>query len=386
MKAWGSLIALAGLSLLLSGCWSKMELTERAFVLAIAIDKGKEETLEVTAQIYRPVSQFGAPSAQATAKSFVNVTLDGTSVSTIIRNTKTVSGRHSQFSHIQILLISEEIARERLSSILDFFYRDPEIRLGTPIMIARGKARDYLTGKSMIENTLGSQVFKQLEFSSNLAGRAVNTTILDLAFRLKSESASAMLPIIMHDRQFRQDLVQGIALAKPDRMVGRIAPDKAAYLLLMANEYKHGVLEVPCDRESAGKMDAIEILKARSKVTPVLKGDALSARVDVKIDASIGELVCTTIRDTADEARYAERVERYFKEQLENVLDTLQKQKVDVLGIGHKIYLRHPSRWKKLKPEWPERYARMPIEVSVKVDLVNSKMMNPGPFSRIGED
>jgi len=57
-----------------------------------------------------------------------------------------------------------------------------------------------------------------------------------------------------------------------------------------------------------------------------------------------------------------------------------------VLGIGHKLYLRHPSRWKKIKPEWPERFAGMPIELSVDVHLLNSRMMSPEPFVRVGED
>ncbi|WP_286893682.1 Ger(x)C family spore germination C-terminal domain-containing protein [Thermobacillus sp.] len=127
-------------------------------------------------------------------------------------------------------------------------------------------------------------------------------------------------------------------------------------------------------------------MQAHSKIMPMLQGDSVSARTDVKIKASIGELVCTTIRNMADEDRYAKKIEQHFREQIESVVSTLQKQKTDVLGIGHKLYLRHPSRWKKIKPEWPERFVRMPIEISVKVDVMNSKMMNPGPFSRIGED
>jgi len=385
MKAWGSLIAWAGIMLLLTGCWSQMELTERAFVLALAIDKGDKDVLHMTSQIYKSASQFVAPSNQSQASAFVNITLDGSSVSEIVRDTKTVSGRHSQFSHIQIILISEEVARERLSSILDFFFRNPEIRLGTPIMITKGKARDYLTGRPMIENTVGSQVFKQLDFSHYLAGRSISTTILDLAFRLKSESESAMLPIIMNEPEYKQDVVQGIVLAKPDKIVGRIAPDKAAYLLLLANEYHYGILDIPCGRESK-LSETLEVVQANSKITPMLRGDTVSARIDVNIKASIGELVCTTIRNMADEDRYAKKAERHFKEQMESVVSTIQKKKTDVLGIGHKLYLRHPSRWKKLKPEWPERYARMPIEINVKVDIMNSKMMNPRPFSRIGED
>jgi spore germination protein KC len=385
MKARVCLILWAGASLLLTGCWSKLELTERAFVLAIAIDKGEKNNLELTSQIYKPASQFGSPSGQSNQAAFVNVTLDGSNVSNIIRNTKSISGRHSQFSHIQIILISEEIARERLSEMLDFFYRNPEIHLGTSVMIATGKARDYLNGNALIENTLGSQLSKQLDFSAGLAGRTVLSTFLDLAFQLKSESGSAMLPIVMIDRQHKQKIVHGIALARPDRMVGKIGPDKAAYLLLLAGEYQSGSLEIPCGGDSR-QTETVEILRARSKVTPVLEGDDVSARIKVNIEASTSELVCTTIRDMKDEKRYEERMEQYIKKKMASVLNTLRKSKADVLGIGHKLYLRHPSRWKKIKPEWPERFAGMPIELSVDVHLLNSRMMSPEPFVRVGED
>lgn len=385
MKARACLTLWIGAALILTGCWSKLELTERAFVLALAIDKGDKEKLEVTAQIYKPMSQFGPPSGQSRELSFVNVTLQGMSVSNIIRNTKTVSGRHSQFSHIQILLVSDEVARERLGDILDFFFRDPEVRLGTPVVIARGKARKYLIGGLMIESTLGSQVFKQMNVSAYLAGRSVNTNLRDLAFGLKSESEGAILPVITNERRYRQVVVQGIALARRDKLVGFIRPEKAPYLLLLAGKYKYGVLEIPCERVQT-LTETVEVLHSAASMTPMIKGRSASARIEVAIDVSIGELACTTIRDTADEAKFAERIGQYFKEQMESVLDTLRKRKADVLGIGHKLYLRHPARWKNMKPDWPELYARMPIELDVKVHIRNSKMMNAGPFSRIGDN
>ena len=385
MKTWIRLIAWTGMVLLLSGCWSNMELTQRAFVIGIALDKGEKNDLELTVQIYKPVSQFGAPSVQDEKSAFINVTLEGSSVFTIIRNNKAVTGRRSQFSHTQVLLIGEELAKEQLSGILDFFYRDPEIRLGTPIMIAQGKARDFLTGKSLIENTLGSQVQKQLNFSATLAGKTINTNLMDLAFQLKSESESALLPVIAQDSKFHRNLVHGIALVKKDKMIGKVAPDKAPYLLMLANRYRNGVVEIPCGRESS-RGETFEIIKENTTMTPKIQGDDISVAFDVQIQGSIGELSCTTIRDMADEKKYEAKLERYFKEQLESVLNNLKKQKTDAVGIGHKLYLRHPSRWKKIKPDWPERYARIPADIRVKVTITNSKIMNPSPFAQVGED
>jgi spore germination protein KC len=368
---------------MLSGCWSKMELTERAFVLAIAIDKGEKDNLELTVQIYRPVSQFGAPSVKEEKSAFVNVTLEGPSIFSIIRKNTAVTGRRSQFSHTQILIISEEIAKEGLSGILDFFFRDPEIRLNTSVIIAKGKARDYLTGKPLIENTLGSQIEKQLDFSTSVAGMTIKANLLDLAFQLKNESESAMLPYIIRDRKFQQDLTQGIALVKKDKMIGWIEPSKAGYLLMLADQYKYGVVEIPCDRESSNKpVETFEILKVDTKMNPTIKGNAISVRFDVQIVGSIGDLVCTSIQDMMDEMKYVEKTERYVEEQLESVLKTLQKQNVDALGIGHKLFLQHPSQWKKIKPDWSERYSHISFDTKVKVRILNSKMMNPGPFGQ----
>jgi spore germination protein KC len=387
MKTWTRLIAWTSMVLLLTGCWSKMELPQRAFVIAIAIDKGEKDDLELTMQIYKPVSQFGVPSVQDQKSAFINVTLTGTSIFNIIRDNSTVTGRRSQFSHTQIILISEEIAKENLVNFLDFFYRDPEVRLRTDIMIVEGKAREYLKGRSLIENTLGSQIQKQLSFSADIAGNTINGTLLDLAFQLKSESASALLPYMLVDPQFRQSVVRGIAVVKKDKMVGMIEPDKAEYLLMLADRYKYGVIEIPCAREADVKqMDTIEILNVDTTMTPVIHGHSISVRFDVQIDGSIGELVCTSIRDMKDETKFAVRTERYLEEQLENVFKTLQAQKTDALGIGHKLFLRHPAQWKKIKPDWEERYAQIPVDIRVKVTNANSKMSSPTPVLQTGED
>lgn len=387
MKKWTVVILWTSMALLLSGCWSKLELTERAFVLAIAIDKGKNDNLQMTLQIYKPVSQFGAPSVQEEKSAFFNVTLEGSSFFDIIRNYSTVTGRRSQFSHTQILLIGEEVAKEELSGILDFFFRDAEIRLNTSVMITEGNAREYLFGKTLIENTLGSQIKKQLNLSSGYAGKTIHMNLRDLAFQLKRESGIAMLPYIMKDSTFRQRLVQGIALVGKDRMIRRIEPDDAQYLLMLSGQLKSGIFEIPCDDASSkNRKETFEIMKLRTAMSPRMENHRISTHFDVQIIGSIGELVCTTIRVLEDEQNYLRKLERYMEKRLAEVLKTFQQEKVDVLGIGHHVYLHHPSQWKTMKPDWPERYAQMSADIRVKITSINSKMMNASPFDQAGEN
>jgi spore germination protein KC len=373
-------------SFILTGCWSKMEMTERAFIIAMAIDRGKKELFELTFQIYKPTSQFGAPSVQDEKSAFINLTLEDSSIFNIVRNSSTITGRRSQFSHIQIILISEEAAKEVLEELLDFFYREPEMRLYTPVMITKGKARDYLFGNPMIENTIGSQIHKQLDVSAGVAGKTVKTTLLDLAFQLKSESGSAMMPYLMTEQTFGQRIVQGIALIKKDKMVHWVNPEKAEYLLMLANKYKYGVLEIPCSQRSSDpRKETIEVLMARVNMHPVIRESRISVQFDVNIQGSIGELVCTSIRNFEDEQTFVEKVELYVEEKLESVMNMLQQQGVDAIGLGHRLSLRHPARWKQIRQEWDDIYPQIPVDIRVKINNESSKMMNPGPFVQTGE-
>jgi len=373
-------------SLILTGCWSKMEMTERAFVIAIAADRGENGKIELTFQIYKPTSQFGAPSVQDEKSAFINITLEGSSIFNIVRNNATITGRRSQFSHIQIILISEEAAKEVLEGLLDFFYREPEMRLNAPVMITKGKARDYLFGNPMIENTIGSQINKQLNVSARLAGKTVKTSLLDLAFQLKNESRSAMMPYLMTEQTYGQRIVQGIALIKKDKMVHWVDPEKAEYLLMLANKYKYGVLEIPCIPHSSDpRMETFEVLKASTNMKPVIQESRVSVQFDVRIEGSIGELVCTSIRDLKDEQKFVEKMELYVEEQMESVMNILQQQGVDGIGIGHRLSLRHPSRWKMIRQEWDDMYPQIPVDIRVKINNESSKMMNPGPFDQTGE-
>jgi spore germination protein KC len=375
-------------SLILTGCWSKKEMTERAFVIAIAADRGEKGKLELTFQIYKPTSQFGAPSVQDEKSAFINLTVEGSSIFNIVRNNATITGRRSQFSHIQIILFSEEAAQEVLEGLLDFFYREPEMRLSAPVMITKGKARDYLYGDPMIENTIGSQIQKQLNVSAELAGNTVRTTLLELAFQLKNESGSAMMPYLMTEPTFGQRIVQGIALIKKDKMVHWVDSEQAQYLLMLADKYKYGVIEIPCSPHAPESLkETFEVLKVITKMKPAIRdGDEVSVSFDVRIEGSIGELVCTSIRDLEDEQRFVEKLELYVEEQLKSVMNMLQQKGVDGIGIGHRLYQRHPSRWKSIRQEWDDIFPQVPVDIQVTVINESSKMMNPGPFAKTGEE
>ena len=50
-----------------------------------------------------------------------------------------------------------------------------------------------------------------------------------------------------------------------------------------------------------------------------------------------------------------------IEQDIKNTLALLQKQKMDVLGIGTRIYRKDPDLWYRLKPDWEERFSQYSV-------------------------
>ena len=71
---------------LLSGCWDKNELAERAIIIGIAIDKGDTKSVKMTSQVAR-ASQIPTPQKGKSAdeKPYWNIVNEGDTVFDIVR-------------------------------------------------------------------------------------------------------------------------------------------------------------------------------------------------------------------------------------------------------------------------------------------------------------
>jgi spore germination protein KC len=57
------------------------------------------------------------------------------------------------------------------------------------------------------------------------------------------------------------------------------------------------------------------------------------------------------------------------KEELEALIKRLQEEKVDVLGIGNKLYQQDPALWKKWEKDWDDIFADIQFEIDVEVSV-----------------
>jgi spore germination protein KC len=159
--------------LLQTGCWNAREINELAFVLSIGLDK-TDDGFKVTAQIAKPATFSKSPTGGGTTereKPFWVVSGTGKTIFEAIRSMASISPRRIFWAHIKVIIISERLAKESTLEILDFFSRNPELRLRTLVAVTPGEAVKLYEATPMMEKDPAlhlEKIIKNIDFAYNI--------------------------------------------------------------------------------------------------------------------------------------------------------------------------------------------------------------------------
>lgn len=364
-------VAIIIMAALLSGCWSKYELTERAFVMGVAIDLNENGKLELLTQVYRPSSAEIGKSNTSIVGSSVNIRTSDDTVMEAIRDIPIHLGRKAQWSHMRVIIVGEKLARSRnLIQTLDFFYRDHEPRNSVSLMISKGKAARLFEKQPLIEQTTSQQFLRTSESSYRNSAKTIDTTMLDLARQMKSVQKDGAIAYVYEEGKTSQFFsAAGLALLKDGVMKNMLPASKAEGLLMLLDKYKSGAVEIPCPGMSSERETA-EVISLSSSMVPKIIGKQLHLDIRLQGEIAINELKCTKIRTVQDEEKFVNSVEDRVRQQALDTLAYLQKRQVDAIGLGNQVYRISPRTWDRLKEDWRQVFSTMPADIQVKLRLM----------------
>ncbi|ASA25225.1 Ger(x)C family spore germination protein [Paenibacillus donghaensis] len=372
--------------LLLPGCWDKTELTDRSFILGLAIDKADKGMVDLTVQVYKPVHSGGSQGKQGGDISYINVHTKGKTMFDGIRDIILHTGRKAQWSHLQAIIVEDQLVQTYpVGEVLDLFYRGHEARLSSSFFIAHGKASQYLEMKPLIEKTISQQLLQITKFSDRHNYKTTDTSLLDLFLGLRSQTGISLVPYITKSGEKEEELVaNGMAVLKNGKWKGTVSSQDSRMIHMLLNKYKGGIIRVPCETQSDSSDasdNSLEVLSFHSKLKPRIEGEAVKLQVFVQFSAAIGEMRCTKLKTPEDEKEFAETAARTVEQSLRKTLDQMKQKKLDLIGLGDRIYRKDPAQWKRWKRNWGERFADTQIDIKVKVEIKNSGTAIPKPLS-----
>lgn len=364
---------------IVSGCWSKFELTERAFVMGVALDQGENGEIELLTQIYRPTSTQTLSSVSSSASS-INIKTKDDSVMEAIRDIPIHLGRKAQWSHLRVIIVGEKLARSsNIGHLLDLFYRAHEPRGSVTIMISKGTAGKLFEKKPLIEQTTAQQFLRAKESSYITSAKTVDYNLLDLMLQLRSANGDAIVPFVYEDKKSKDIFsAAGLALLKDGKMKAVLPSSEVEGLLMLRNFYQSGVIEIKCPGKN-GDYETAEVLSLNAKTKPQIKGDQISVNSTIVSDIAIGELKCSNIKSTEDEEEFIKKIEVKLSEQIKSTFQFLQSNKLDVIGIADTIYRSDPRKWERLKENWDTQFSELPFTIQIKLRLITTGTISGKP-------
>jgi spore germination protein KC len=359
-----------------SGCFDRRELDTLGIVMGVAIDKAeKDGDVKVTIQMSNPAGsedksgKSGSGGSEGESNPYINISGEGRNINYIVRELQHQMSRRIYVAHSQVLVISEDLAREGVRDRLDFFARAPEARMTVYMFVAKGSAANTLDQKPEFEELPSTELAKLLK-DQMITSQVPLVTELDFVSRLISKTTGAVAPMAeIIEKDGRQLIeVSGCAVFKGDKMVGSFDKKQTRGYLFVENEVKTGVLLVAVHDATA----TVEIRKTKTKVKPVLYTDGTVA-FDIDITATVGlgdQAGLFNLSDPDNVAQMLSAAGQAIHDEVQSAVDKSKELGSDVFGFGDYLNRKYPRQWMEMKDNWDALYkdVRVNINVNAKAD------------------
>jgi spore germination protein KC len=376
-------LVIIGTTLLLSGCWSKKELTDLAIVAALGIDKNEEGRYVGTLQIINPGNVAsgiqGGGGSQGPPVSVITGT--GDTIVELSRRTSRKLSRRLYYAHTNLVVISEELAKEEaINDILDSLERDAEFRSTAIIVIAQGsKASDIVKVLTAIDKIPANKVIKTLKFTERTWGENISVNMQEAIQTLVSPGKE----LVVSGFRISGDVDKGkkmentqqtepssllyagsLAIFKKGRLTAWIDGETARGSVFLLDKLNASAIAL----KWAGKDEALvyELIRQKTKVSARMEKGKPRVSIKVQAEGNIGETrVPTDLTDPNVLLKIEKEVEKEIKKEITIAVKQAQKNKADIFGFGDALHRTNPKEWKKMAAKWNDIYFP-----EVKTDIV----------------
>lgn len=389
------------LSLLLLGiiftpaCWDQREVERLGIVMAIGVEPAPGGRVRVIIQNVNPSSQVrgaggggGGPGGMV-SKAYRNRSIEGDTIFDAFRELSRESPRQLFFAHNQMIIISEELARERgLKEVMDIFERNPQFRRTTWLLVGRGDMAHLLDVPGRLEITPSQRIFSIIN-ERDLTSQFAVQRLGDFLELMESEATHPFTAVVeavpnpavpaQYEHGMGEGHVQephhilmlnGTAVFRRDKLAGWLNPKESRGLLWVLGKVKGGIIDVP-DPEATGERVSLEIMRSKTKLRPEIRDGQIYMTIAVNAESNLGEASGPLDLTKPEVIKKLEALQaEAIVGEIESALAKAQQEYgVDVFGFGEAVHRKYPREWKEMKKMWSELFPGVQVEVLVGVKI-----------------
>lgn len=352
----------------LTGCWNYREIENLGIVSGLAIDKGKQGfKYHITFEVY----DFAGSTAKGNAKPKL-LESEGNTIFDAVKNMNEKSDKKLFFSDCKTVVISNEIAAEGITPLLDWFERDAQPRISLNLTISKGKtATEILKIGTTTSEIISNKISNMIEKGSAYVGKIPNTKFYQTYNILNGQGSSLVLPAIQTvDSTTGKTLeLSDTAIFKKDKLIDFLSDDESKFLFFVTNNIKGGILLVDMGPEKDNV--SLEISQSQTKITPVILNNNITMKIDIKTIAVMGEEDASGGKSSENAIEDVQKIaEKQLTENVRGLVEKAQKKyDSDILGFGTTIYNCNQTYWKKAKPNWNKLFSSLKFSITAKVKI-----------------
>lgn len=361
--------------LLLTGCYNYQELNEIGIITAIEIDK-KDDLFKVTAQIVNPKNQNDTSSANQPY--FITYTNEGKTIQEATRGIVQELSRKIYGMHMQVLLVTENLAKEDLTSMYDFFFRNSEIRKEFYVLVDTSNKDDKLLDiLTPITNLSSKNIVDTLTTDNKFAGINSLVTFNDMMDIYLDPHKELVLPTInikenkkegdneknLETTSDKTDIILGnLGIFKDNKYLGELTKRQSIDVNLIKGNVKETLFTYKCDNN---KNATIKILLDKSTIHVDTKN--LKVKINLKGTGSIAEYSCN---DDLNKEEVIKKINKKLNNQISKSVEKSIKEindtyNSDIYQIRDIIYKKDFKFYNKHKDNYYEKIFKN-LEFNVK--------------------
>lgn len=379
----------------LTGCYDYREINDLAIVGATEINK-IDDNYQVTVQAINPQAPDKTTNPQAP---FVIYTGTGKTIQEAYRSITLTSSRFLYSNHLQLLIINEKVAKEDISSIIDYYVRNPGIR--TEFYILIGKDDNILSITTPIDEIASASIKESIENNYKYYGVTSRVTFSEFVDMNLNPNLEIVLPSIelikdipTKDKDEQKDeksneendessqdetsnkntestevkskyLLSGYAIFKDSHLIGYLNNEESIHYNILNNNIKNTIITYECDKN---KYLAIEVIDSNSSIK--IKNNKVE--ITINLEGNINEVHCNIdIKKSENISKISKEIEKKLnKEITDNILNIRTTYKSDIFKFKDIIYKHDYNYYQKIKNNYDEAYQNLNISVKTNVNLI----------------
>lgn len=365
----------------LSSCWSRKELNELAIVAAMGIDKN-DTGYQLTTQVIIPnevsgqTATIGVPISAYDAESIT--------ICEAFRKLTSTLPRRPYLSHVNIVVISEEVAKEGIAGIIDSLVRDDDFRMSSSVFIAKGnKATEILKVLTSLESIPANKIDNIARSSEQNYSVTRPISLLQTVQMLVNDGGNLILPGINilgdpdegNQKKQLEEVnipvkieITPFAVFKKDQLVGWLDNQTSKGFNSVLGEVKGSMTNVLCDEK---EYNTFQTTGTKSKIDVRFEQNKPIITVKHEVSGMLCKVGCNIdLTNPQNISKLEKSFEVVLTKQLEESVKTIQTEfQSDIFGFGSIVHRKNHKLWKELSENWDEEFTKLQVEIKVDVKI-----------------